>query len=59
VHQRRITAESLRRADVLNAVALPQSIGTAEGRQPTLGRNAGTRENKDVRKSNHPCSEPC
>ena len=41
VDQRRIAAESLGRRDVLDTMAFPQAVRTAEGREAAFGRHAG------------------
>ena len=37
-----------RRADVLNAVSLPQAVGSPESRKAALGRHAGTGQDDDI-----------
>ena len=48
VDQRGIAAECLGRRDILDAVALPQPVGPAEGRKAALGRHARAGQDDDV-----------
>lgn len=51
--QLRIAAQRLRGADILDAMALPQSVRAAEGREAAFGGDAGACQNDDVADLGH------
>ena len=53
VDQRRIARESLGRADILDAMPLPQPVGPAKGREPAFRGNTGAGEDDDQLNCSH------
>lgn len=47
VDRRSVSRQRLGRADVLDAVAFPQAVGAAEGREAAFGGDAGTGQDDD------------
>ena len=54
LHQRPIAHKCLRRADIFDAMPLPQAVGAAKCRQTALGGDASARQDHDVANVTHP-----
>jgi hypothetical protein len=56
VHQHRILRQRLGRADVLDAMPLPQPTGTTESGEPAFGGEAGAGQDDEVANGGHRAS---